>query len=470
MDSGKVNLALNLLKVGPLQGAPSALSSLLDVFADGNFLSFSDVKSLFRTMHSNNISINSSKVIDGIIWAQLEDWAETWDICDKRAILDVLNSLGYDFKTLGPIAIEGAIDVKGCFDDTALEQSVEAILEQGVSVNEYGNMLTPFQVAACLGNLRLIEKMLNQGAVLNREPFVSRGKTALQAAALGKNLKTVQYLVGLGADVGAAPALEGGLTALEAAIRPKMFAIKKPLLHEGDSENDVSEKIFLFFLDEEPKLLGLSNRPGSPLLHDLIYRRLLHLLEKVLSMGVDQGHYFQVTEYPPLYSPLQLACNLKDFEAIKLLVKYGADCNQSASWDYGRTALQAVVLNELERMDIAEYLIAHGANVNAPPAVFGGVTALQAASIRGHIKIVRLLLEKDADVNAPAAEEEGRTAVEGAAEHGRLDTVQLLLNAQAAKNTVRRTELESAIRLAKQNWHLAVACLIEDTLNAMCAN
>lgn len=466
LDCRKIDSALNLLEIGPLRGAQSTLFRVLDAFNYGIPFSFSEAKSLICTMHSNNVCIKDPGMMRSVIWS------EAWDMSDRRAILNVLDSLRYDFEAFGPAAMERLLYIWRNVENTDMEQTVEAILQHGVSVNEYGEKMTPFQVAAYLGNAGLIEKMLDQGAMLNREPFKLGGMTALQAAALGKHFTIVQSLIAIGADIEAAPAVDSGFTALEAAVRPRMCLLKYPLPYEEkpDFDNDVSEKVFSFLLDKEPKVLRLSNRAESPLLHDLIHRRLYHLLEEVLCMGATQHHYFHITPDHPHYTPLQLACNLEDFDAIELLVKYDADCDQSASHFYGRTALQAAISNEGERMDIVEYLIECGADVNAPPAAVRGVTALQAASIHGHFNIVRFLLEKGADVNALAAEQEGCTAVEGAAEHGRLDTVQLLLNAQATKNTIQRQELESAIQLARENRHLAVAGVIEDTLNAMCVN
>ena len=467
---GEVESALNLLEIGLPRLKSSAFSCLIHVLEGKNRLTFSNVKTLLLTIYSQDISMISWPVMDSILWAQHYFLKEPWNISHRIAILDMLYARGYDFERFGPGAIEGALRSREWFDNPDLGQTIEALLRYGVPVNYYGNKMTPFQVAAYLGSLHLIEKMLSQGAILNREAFDYGGMTALQAAAHGKSLKTVQRLVVLGADIKAAPAIKRGLTALEAAIRPQILAVNGDYAYIDDPtfDNDTSEKIFTFLLDKEPNVLDLSNRPDSPLLQDLIYRGLFSLLEKVLSMGATQNHYFRVENDLPHYTPLQLACNLVDFEVIKLLLEYKAEVNQPAWKNNGKTALQAVISHEIESIDIVKHLIDSGADVNAPPAELGGVTALQAASIRCHFNTARLLLEKGADVNGAAAKQNGHTAIEGAAQHGRLDMVQLLLNAQAANNTVQRTELESAIRLAKRNRHLAVVGLIEDTLNAVC--
>jgi ankyrin repeat protein len=73
--------------------------------------------------------------------------------------------------------------------------------------------------------------------------------------------------------------------------------------------------------------------------------------------------------------------------------------------------------------------------------------------MRGHINLVQFLLEQGAQVNAEGAQINGRTALEGAAENGHLDTVQLLLNAGAEG-------LEDAAELAEGQRHYVIARLL----------
>ncbi|PVH72585.1 ankyrin, partial [Cadophora sp. DSE1049] len=107
-------------------------------------------------------------------------------------------------------------------------------------------------------------------------------------------------------------------------------------------------------------------------------------------------------------------------------------------------------------------LVENGADINAPPAKYGGVTALQGAAIAGNIKIVMLLIEMGALVNAPPSEREGRMALDGAAEHGRLDTVQLLLTSGAECMEPGISGWDSAIRLAEGNGHFVIADILRE--------
>ncbi|KAM7195054.1 ankyrin repeat domain containing protein [Rhypophila sp. PSN 637] len=75
---------------------------------------------------------------------------------------------------------------------------------------------------------------------------------------------------------------------------------------------------------------------------------------------------------------------------------------------------------------ITEFLLNHGAQVNAPPAYSAGATALQFAAISGSTRIVELLLQRGADIHAAPSRYHGRTALQGAAEHGRIHVLSIL--------------------------------------------
>ncbi|KAK1967650.1 hypothetical protein LY78DRAFT_668886 [Colletotrichum sublineola] len=109
---------------------------------------------------------------------------------------------------------------------------------------------------------------------------------------------------------------------------------------------------------------------------------------------------------------------------------------------------------------MVELLLSVDADVNAPPAKRGGITALQGTAISGDIRLAQILLDHGADVNAAPAAEEGRTAIEGAAEHGRLDMVRFLINAGAVGDTEKG--FSRAIELAENEYHFTVADFLRE--------
>ncbi|KAK7957788.1 hypothetical protein PG988_012636 [Apiospora saccharicola] len=110
-----------------------------------------------------------------------------------------------------------------------------------------------------------------------------------------------------------------------------------------------------------------------------------------------------------------------------------------------------------------DLLLKHKADVNEPPARYAGATALQLSAIRGSIGITKKLIDRGADLNAARAPYRGRTALEGAAEHGRLDTVVLLLELGCSIDGEGRDQYIRAVKLARDNDHVAVASLLQDS-------
>lgn len=94
--------------------------------------------------------------------------------------------------------------------------------------------------------------------------------------------------------------------------------------------------------------------------------------------------------------PLIQVCMSKNFELIKMLVKYGADVNIRDS--YSRTPLMYSAHN----FEITEFLISKGADVNAQDC-YGNTAFMYSGNEENPIetiKIMKLLIEKGANVNA----------------------------------------------------------------------
>lgn len=94
--------------------------------------------------------------------------------------------------------------------------------------------------------------------------------------------------------------------------------------------------------------------------------------------------------------PIHEAARAGDLAKVEALVKAHPELVSAKDEQYGQTPLQIAVFNG--HKDVAEYLLANKADVNAKAK--NGSTALHLAAAKGDKEIVELLLAHDAQVNA----------------------------------------------------------------------
>lgn len=112
------------------------------------------------------------------------------------------------------------------------------------------------------------------------------------------------------------------------------------------------------------------------------------------------------------FQPLGLASYFGHLEVVELLLDLGAPVNVAARNDMSVTPLGSAVANR--RLEVADRLLAHGAEVNARQS--GGYTPLHGAAENGHAAMVNLLLAHGAD--AALRSDDGRTPADLALERG----------------------------------------------------
>ncbi|CAH0035530.1 unnamed protein product [Clonostachys rhizophaga] len=126
----------------------------------------------------------------------------------------------------------------------------------------------------------------------------------------------------------------------------------------------------------------------------------------------------------------------------------------------GYTSLQAASLKGY--LEVVKLLVAQRADINAGPAKNHGLTALQAASLGGHLKIVKLLLDQKADINARPAITRGLTALQAASQEGHLEIVKYLVAGKADVDYRDLSEGKTALEYAREGGHLQIVGLLHN--------
>ncbi|EEP81496.1 predicted protein [Uncinocarpus reesii 1704] len=176
------------------------------------------------------------------------------------------------------------------------------------------------------------------------------------------------------------------------------------------------------------------------------------------SLLYKKGHFGN----PPVFSPLQAAVRANNLTMVGLLLSVGAHIDARLLKDYGHTALQIAVLTEND--GLVRVLLQNGADINASAGRLYGYTALQAAAeYHNNTELLTFLLQEKANVNA--GNQEGHTALQVAAGRGNVEGVQILLAAGADVNAYPcpkdgKTALQAAITCGVQATALEIVKIL----------
>jgi len=370
--------------------------------------------------------------------------------------------------------------------------SVAFLIQNGANPNEPApSGITPLQAAYTVpmldgdpGDLQhtplfysvtqpLVEYLVDQGADINASGSTNGGLPVFQEACRRWDIGMIMLLRRSSSDVVTAATSSSSLGPLEALSAGPMVSDH----HCGSTgtESAIFENIFLEFLAHGASFPSASWR-RQILLCNLVRLEWRTALERALNipqskLEMDQPEMNEA-DMEWLYnlrfgnayawlSPMQTAVRNADWDVLDLLLHSGEAVNSSPMGMRGRTPLQEATEHRYKSIELVEWLLDHGADVNAPPAARCGITALQGAAISGNLKLAMMLIARGAKVNAEPSPQAGRYAIEGAAENGRLDMVQLLLNAGAIGNpSNEKRPLARAIELAEEDNHFGVADLL----------
>nr|XP_015840312.1 PREDICTED: ankyrin repeat domain-containing protein 17 isoform X7 [Tribolium castaneum] len=221
------------------------------------------------------------------------------------------------------------------------------------------------------------------------------------------------------------------ISLVEACTDGDVGTVRK-LLTEGRSVHETSE--------EGESLLSLACSAG--------YYELAQVLLAMHANVEDRGIKGECT-------PLMEAASAGHLDIVKLLVKHGADVNaQSTS---GNTPLMYGCAGGHTK--VVEFLLEHGANVEDHNE--NGHTPLMEAASAGHVDLAKILLKRGAGINTHSNEFK-ESALTLACYKGHLEMVRFLLEAGADQEH-KTDEMHTALMEASMDGHVEVARLLLDS-------
>ncbi|XP_064457287.1 ankyrin repeat domain-containing protein 17-like isoform X2 [Ornithodoros turicata] len=219
-------------------------------------------------------------------------------------------------------------------------------------------------------------------------------------------------------------------TLAEACSDGDVRAVRQ-LLDEGRDVNEVTE--------EGESLLSLACASG--------YTELAQLLLAMRANVEDRG--LKDT------TPLMEAANAGHVAIVRLLIEHGADVNAQTA--QGHTPLMFACSGGHE--EVARALVAAGANVEDHNE--NGHTPLMEAASAGHVSTARVLVEAGASINTHSNEFK-ESALTLACYKGHLEMVRFLLEAGADQEH-KTDEMHTALMEASMDGHVEVARLLLDS-------
>ena len=153
---------------------------------------------------------------------------------------------------------------------------------------------------------------------------------------------------------------------------------------------------------------------------------------------------------------LWIMAEVGNTDEVSRLLKQGADIHAKKMNKSGKTALHFA--SKKGHIEMVRLLIDKGADTNTRDKY--GLTPLHLASMEGHTEIVRLLIENKANVHAWASS--GETALHLASRNGHIEIVQLLLEGGSYIYFANEREDEKlAYDYAVENGHTDIAQLLK---------
>ena len=357
---------------------------------------------------------------------------------------------------------------------------VEMLLKYGASIDaQNSRKLTALMMATKAGYAEITRLLLERKANPNFQD--QNGLTALMLASQKGHLEIVQALLKNGADISIATKSTHPpkFTALMYAVNGLYYEIAKSLLAHGANINfqDVDdESVLIKFLRNAIRDESITDKKGKPFLF------LDYLLDKNVDVNIRSSKGYTALMVVAMINPSEWYSYKSKVEVLKIeqafaditkvLIEHNADISLrnlkgESALDLARKRKHLYIVELLEwqnnqdkkpldnlligavynDLKLVQASLKNGSNVNTRYSreTWKGDTPLLIAVDRGHIEIVKFLIDQNADINAIF--EDGATALILGSEKGHKEIVANLLKKGAnvsAQNKSGITALLSA--------------------------
>lgn len=306
---------------------------------------------------------------------------------------------------------------------------------------------TALFIAAVQGNLGAVKALIASKGNVNDKDYT--GQTPLFEAVFAGHYEIVEALLDAGAET--EHKNWRGWTCLHAAAVWNLSDIMKLLLDAGANKNAVDER-------------------GRTPLHEAVSAGHSKVLVRLVQSGADIDRQCQDG-----CTPLHIAAAMGFEETVQFLIKEGADINlrnheKKTPRDVARENGHSELLDSMH----LQHMLQKAARKNDLETVHDclllgvaidgtdqhGWTALHRAAFKGHVDVVKLLLDHQFNINMK--DEKGYTPLHCAIEAGHKEVVELLVNRRADINTRINKGCLTPLALSFTTKHSGIRHVVKD--------
>ena len=328
------------------------------------------------------------------------------------------------------------------------------IEEEKVDPNMNIDGQPPLELVSTYGSVETIKYLLEKGAKFE----LSKSKNMITNAVKGGNIDVIGFLIeqGVEFDPETKPHDLMNKTPLAVACQTKQIDVVQFLLEKGARPNEVA----FFNCDSNMDYIKLLLQYGGDVNilisvneYSLIYEAYSHKNKDLLRYLIEEAHADINIKSRTGWTLLHFTAQAGKLDYVEYLIDHGADID--AQDNDGNSPFMLACLSN--RVDVYKYLHDKGADINIQTKRYG--TPLTFATSWGWLNLAQLLIEWGANIEGKDCED--HTPLNIAVNNGKVEFVELLCSKGANINSKNENEM-TYLHIASQNADFDVAKILID--------